>query len=122
DRRVRIQQPVHDGHPGHLSVRLPPTPPSLAHEDDRACHESPRRKTATCHGGPERVGFVFRPAAEETTTMSMRASLVEAMHLQADSDTVHRINESGLAVADQETMSQAIHDVYCGIMADHHEP
>ena len=54
--------------------------------------------------------------------MSMRASLVEAMHLQADSDTVHRINESGLAVADQETMSQAIHDVYCGIMADHHEP
>ena len=51
--------------------------------------------------------------------MSMRASLVEAMHLQADSDTVHRINESGLAVADQETMSQAIHDVYCGIMADH---
>ena len=54
--------------------------------------------------------------------MSMRASLVEAMHLDADSDTVHRINESGLAVADHETMSQAIHDVYCGIMADHHEP
>jgi hypothetical protein len=54
--------------------------------------------------------------------MSMRASLVEAMHLQADSDTVHRINESGLAVADHETMSQAIHDVYCGIMADHQHP
>ena len=32
--------------------------------------------------------------------MSMRASLVEAMHLPADSDTVQRINESGLAVAD----------------------
>ncbi len=54
--------------------------------------------------------------------MSMRESLVQAMHLSPDSDTVHRINESGLAVADQETMSQAIHDVYCGIMADHHEP
>ena len=54
--------------------------------------------------------------------MSMRASLVEAMHLPADSETVKRIQESGLAVADQETMSQAIHDVYCGIMADHSEP
>jgi hypothetical protein len=54
--------------------------------------------------------------------MSMRASLVEAMHLPADSDTIRRIQESGLAVADTETMSQAIHDVYCGIMADHSEP
>jgi hypothetical protein len=54
--------------------------------------------------------------------MSMRESLVQAMHLPPDSDTVQRINESGLAIADQETMSQAIHDVYCGIMADHHEP
>ena len=54
--------------------------------------------------------------------MSMRESLVQAMHLPPDSDTVQRINESGLAIADQETMSQAIHDVYCGIMADHYEP
>ncbi len=54
--------------------------------------------------------------------MSMRESLVQAMHLPADSDAIQRINASGLAIADQETMSQAIHDVYCGIMADHHEP
>ena len=27
-----------------------------------------------------------------------------------------------MAVADQETMSQAIHDVYCGITADHDHP
>ncbi|HEY6571257.1 MAG TPA: hypothetical protein VIZ22_13255 [Candidatus Limnocylindrales bacterium] len=54
--------------------------------------------------------------------MSMRASLVETMHLAPDGDTVRRIQESGLAVADKETMSQAIHDVYCGIMADHAEP
>lgn len=54
--------------------------------------------------------------------MSMRASLVETMHLPADSETVRRIQEGGLAIADQETMSQAIHDVYCGIMADHSEP
>jgi hypothetical protein len=52
----------------------------------------------------------------------MRQSLVEAMHLQPDSETARRIHESGLALADQETMSQAIHDVYCGIMADHQEP
>ena len=54
--------------------------------------------------------------------MSMRASLVETMHLPADGETVRRIQEGGLAIADQETMSQAIHDVYCGIMADHAEP
>ena len=54
--------------------------------------------------------------------MSMRESLVQAMHMSPDSDTVRRIQESGLALADQETMSQAIHDVYCGIMADHTEP
>jgi hypothetical protein len=55
-------------------------------------------------------------------SMSMRASLVETMHLAPDGETVQRILGSGLAIADQETMSQAIHDVYCGIMADHSEP
>ena len=54
--------------------------------------------------------------------MSISDALVEAMHLPAESDTVRRIHESGLAIANVETMSQAIHDVYCGIMADHHEP
>ena len=54
--------------------------------------------------------------------MSIGDSLVQAMHLPPDSDSVRRIHESGLAVADHDTMSQAIHDVYCGIMADHEEP
>ena len=54
--------------------------------------------------------------------MSMRESLVQAMHLPADSDTVRWIQQSGLAVADQETMSQAIHDIYCGATADHATP
>jgi hypothetical protein len=44
------------------------------------------------------------------------------MHLPEDSDTVARIHAYGLAVANEETMSQAIHDVYCGIMADHDHP
>jgi hypothetical protein len=54
--------------------------------------------------------------------MTMQDSLIEAMHLPPDSDTVARIHEFGLAVADENTMSRAIHDVYCGIMADHDHP
>ena len=54
--------------------------------------------------------------------MSMRQALVDAMHLPEDSDAVQRLHQGGLAVADVDTMSQAIHDVYCGIMADHQHP
>jgi hypothetical protein len=54
--------------------------------------------------------------------MTMRQALVDAMHLPDDSDIVQRLHEGGLAVADVDTMSQAIHDVYCGIMADHQHP
>jgi hypothetical protein len=54
--------------------------------------------------------------------MSTRESLLEAMHLSADSGTARWMAERGVAVADQETMSQAIHDVYCGITADHDHP
>ncbi len=54
--------------------------------------------------------------------VSTRESLLEAMHLSADSDTARWMHERGVAVADEETMSQAIHDVYCGITADHDHP
>jgi hypothetical protein len=54
--------------------------------------------------------------------MSMRESLVEAMHLPPDSDTVEWLHRRGVALANQETMSQAIHDVYCGATADHDHP
>jgi hypothetical protein len=54
--------------------------------------------------------------------MSMRESLIEAMRLPADSDTAHWMSEHGVAVADEDTMSRAIHDVYCGITADHDQP
>jgi hypothetical protein len=54
--------------------------------------------------------------------MTMRQSLVQAMHLPADSDTAHWMLERGVAVADEDTMSRAIHDVYCGITADHDHP
>ena len=49
-------------------------------------------------------------------------NLAAAMRLPEDSDTVKRLHDGGLAVADEGTMSQAIHDVYCGIEADHDAP
>jgi hypothetical protein len=54
--------------------------------------------------------------------MSMHEALVRAMHLPADNDTVRHLHEGGLAIASVDTMSQAIHDVYCGITADHDHP
>ena len=54
--------------------------------------------------------------------MSMRESLLQAMHLPTDSDTARWMLERGMAVADEDTMSRAIHDVYCGITADHDHP
>ena len=53
---------------------------------------------------------------------TMRAALDQAMHQSEGGDAVQQLSASGLAVANEDTMSQAIHDVYCGIMADHSEP
>jgi hypothetical protein len=54
--------------------------------------------------------------------MSITDALAQAMRLPADGGTVSRLHEGGLAIADEGTMSQAIHDVYCGIVADHQHP
>lgn len=53
---------------------------------------------------------------------TMRDALVQAMHLPSDSDIVQHMNDQGFAIASADSMSQAIHDVYCGIMADHSHP
>lgn len=37
-------------------------------------------------------------------------------------DVEGQLRAEGLAVADVHTLSRAIHEIYCGIMADHHEP
>jgi hypothetical protein len=55
-------------------------------------------------------------------TMSMHEALVKAMHLPDDNDTVRHLHEGGLAIASVDTMSQAIHDVYCGLTPDHDHP
>jgi hypothetical protein len=54
------------------------------------------------------------------TPMTMQQSLLNSMHLPEES--VRRIQEHNVAIADVDTMSQAIHDVYCGILADHEHP
>jgi hypothetical protein len=52
----------------------------------------------------------------------MRDALERAMGREAGGDTMQRLQESGLALANEDSMSRAIHDVYCGIMADHSHP
>lgn len=54
--------------------------------------------------------------------MSTRDALTEAMRLRGEGDTMTWLHGHGLAVADEDTMSRAIHDIYCGITADHVEP
>jgi hypothetical protein len=52
----------------------------------------------------------------------MHEALEQAMGHHLEPATMERIRAGGLAIAHEDTMSQAIHDVYCGIMADHFEP
>jgi hypothetical protein len=52
---------------------------------------------------------------------TMRNALHDAMGLDSDV-TLQRMKASGLAIVDQDTMSRAIHDVFCGITADHSHP
>ena len=53
---------------------------------------------------------------------TMRDALESAMHHANPDAAMSALTERGFAVASQDTMSQAIHDVYCGIMADHQHP
>ena len=53
---------------------------------------------------------------------TMQEALEQAMGHHFDAATVERIHAEGMAIAHVDTMSQAIHDVYCGIMADHSDP
>ncbi len=53
--------------------------------------------------------------------MTMRDALEQALNIP-QGETVRRLKEGGLAIANEDTMAQAIHDVYCGIVADHNHP
>jgi hypothetical protein len=52
----------------------------------------------------------------------MQEALEQVMGHHFEPGTVERIHAEGMAIAHVDTMSQAIHDVYCGIMADHSDP
>ena len=49
-------------------------------------------------------------------------ALLRSMDVSSDSALGSWMLERGVAIADEETMSQAVHDVYCGIAADHPRP
>lgn len=49
-------------------------------------------------------------------------SLLQSMGVTANSGIGQWMAQRGVALADEETMSQAIHEVYCGIAADHPVP
>ena len=53
--------------------------------------------------------------------MTMRDALEQALNIP-QGETVRRLSEHGLTIASEDTMAQAIHDVYCGIVADHSHP
>jgi hypothetical protein len=54
--------------------------------------------------------------------MTTRDALDEAMHRGTVDDAMGVLLERGVWMADVDTMTQAIHKVYCGIMADHEHP
>lgn len=54
--------------------------------------------------------------------MTMRQALDEAMRSDTADGAMSTLIERGVWMADEDTMTQAIHDVYCGIMADHDHP
>jgi hypothetical protein len=54
--------------------------------------------------------------------MSNLDALLQSMGVTSDSGLGQWMVDRGMALADEETMSQAIHEVYCGIAADHPTP
>jgi hypothetical protein len=54
--------------------------------------------------------------------MTTRDALDEAMHRETVDSAMSALLERGVWMADADTMTQAIHTVYCGIMADHDQP
>ena len=54
--------------------------------------------------------------------MTVQAALEEAMHHETPAGVMNALVEQGVWMADEDTMTAAIHNVYCGIMADHAHP
>jgi hypothetical protein len=54
--------------------------------------------------------------------MTTREALQEAMGRDSVDDAMGVLIEREVWLADVDTMTQAIHSVYCGMMADHEQP
>ncbi len=54
--------------------------------------------------------------------MTIHDALDEAMHRETADGAMSALIERGVWMADVDTMTQAVHNVYCGIMADHEHP
>ena len=69
-----------------------------------------------CRPGRMWVGF-----NAEVLPMAMKEALEAAMH-SGSARRLSALQANGAALATEDTMTQAVHDVYCGIMADHRAP
>jgi hypothetical protein len=54
--------------------------------------------------------------------MTVQKALEEAMHHETPTGVMDSLVQQGVWMADEDTMTAAIHNVYCGIMADHEHP
>jgi hypothetical protein len=54
--------------------------------------------------------------------MTVQRALEEAMHHETSAGVMDALVQQGVWMADEDTMTAAIHNVYCGIMADHEHP
>jgi hypothetical protein len=54
--------------------------------------------------------------------MTIRDAMGEAMQRETADDAINALLEREVWMADVDTMTLAIHNVYCGIMADHEQP
>jgi hypothetical protein len=54
--------------------------------------------------------------------MTMQRALDQAMRRDTADEAMSALIERGVWMVDEDTMTQAIHNVYCGIMADHEHP
>jgi hypothetical protein len=54
--------------------------------------------------------------------VTTRDALDEAIHRDTVDDAMSVLIEREVWMADADTLTQAIHSVYCGMMADHEQP
>lgn len=54
--------------------------------------------------------------------MTVQQAFEEAMHHETSAAVMNSLIEQGVWMTDEDTMTAAVHNVYCGIMADHQHP